>query len=78
MPYDSGTSNLKVVNYAEVRVERELLRGSIIDIDTQVLIDRCADFGDAINRAHRAEKELFFSLLNKNFLETLNPVYQEG
>ena len=77
MPYDSGTSDLKVVNFAEVRVEGKILRGSIIDIDTKVMVDRYADFSDAINRAHQAEKALFFSLLKEDFLQTLKPVYQE-
>ncbi len=66
------------MNYAEVRFEKEILKGSIIDIDTQVWLDQCTDFSEAINRAHGAEKELFFSLLNKDFIEALNPVYPEG
>ena len=78
MPYDCGTSDLKVVNFAEVRFEGKTLRGSIIDIDTKVMVNQCSDFSDAINRAHQAEKELFFSLLNEDLLQTLNPVYQEG
>ena len=75
IPYDHGTSTLRMINQAEARIEKKIVRGSIIDIDTQVAIEKCVDFADAINKAHSAEKSLFFSLLQEDFLKTLNPVY---
>ena len=75
IPYDHGTSTLRMINQAEARIEKKTVRGSIIDIDTQVAFEKCVDFADAINKAHSAEKSLFFSLLQADFLKTLNPVY---
>jgi uncharacterized protein (TIGR04255 family) len=75
MPYDHGITTLRMINQAEARIEKKIVQGSIIDIDTQVAIDKCDDFADAINKAHSAEKSLFFSLLQEDFLKTLNPVY---
>ena len=75
IPHDHGFSTLRMINFAEARIEKRMVQGSIIDIDTQVATEKCVDFADAINKAHSAEKNLFFSLLQKDFLKTLNPVY---
>lgn len=75
IPYDYGISKLKIVNHAQVKIENKMLQGSIIDIDTEVYLDQFFDFADAISRAHDAEKVLFFSLLQDDFLQSLNPQY---
>lgn len=76
IPYEYGASNLKVINFAEVIFENQTIKGSIVDIDTHVQHDKFENFQDAVERAHTAEKELFFSLLEQEFLKTLNPVYE--
>ncbi len=76
-PYEYGVSNLKLINYAEVAIENQVIKGSIVDIDTNVEIDKFGNFQDAIECAHHAEKTLFFNLLESEFLSSLNPVYEE-
>ncbi|MEA3416431.1 MAG: TIGR04255 family protein [Thermodesulfobacteriota bacterium] len=76
-PYEYGSSNLKLINHAEVAIENLVIKGSIIDIDTNVEINKFGNFQDAIECAHHAEKTLFFDLLGNEFLLSLNPVYEE-
>jgi len=44
-------------------------------------MEECPSFDGiekVIQDGHRLEKQLFFSLLRDEFLETLNPIYEEG
>jgi len=77
IPYKHGASNLKLINFAEAIFENQATKGSIVDIDTYVQQEKFDNFKDAVECAHRAEKELFFNLLEQEFLNTLNPVYEE-
>ncbi len=57
--------------------------GSVIDIDSFVTEPEVAGGFDAtlaafLERAHLAEKRLFFSLLKPDFLETLSPIYADA
>jgi uncharacterized protein (TIGR04255 family) len=67
-------STLQIANNA---INNGIL-GSIIDIDTftisnlQTFFDRKTEI---INNGHTKEKELFYSLLKPDFLNTLNPKY---
>lgn len=71
---------LRVANEVVVSDERsgEKLSGSMLDIDT-VLIDyddsTISNLDSLFKSAHDSEKELFFSLLNEDFLEELSPEY---
>lgn len=76
-PYEHGASNLKLINHAEAAIENQVVKGSIIDIDTNVEINKFDSFQDAIECAHHAEKTLFFDLLGNEFLLSLNPDYEE-
>ncbi len=77
IPYKHGASNLKLINYAEAMLENQVIKGSIVDIDTNVQYDDFENIQDAIESAHTEEKTLFFNLLDNEFLKTLNPVYEE-
>lgn len=77
VPYKHGASNLKLINFAEALFENQAIKGSIVDIDTHVKLDDFPNFEEAIECAHTAEKKLFFSLLDKSFLSSLNPIYEE-
>jgi len=77
IPYEHGASNLKLINFAEAIFENQATKGSIVDIDTYVQQEKFDNFKDAVECAHTAEKELFFNLLEQEFLKTLNPVYEE-
>jgi len=77
IPYKHGASNLKLINYAEAMLENQVIKGSIVDIDTNVQYDDFENIQDAIESAHAEEKTLFFDLLDNEFLKTLNPVYEE-
>lgn len=77
IPHSHGASNLKLINFAEALFNNKAIKGSVIDIDTQVNIEQFKTFMEAIECAHLAEKELFFNLLEKDFLSTLNPTFEE-
>ena len=67
-------STLQIANNAV----NQSTTGSIIDIDTfkvAGLTDFFAQKDKIINEGHIKEKELFFSLLKKEFLTSLNPEY---
>jgi uncharacterized protein (TIGR04255 family) len=68
------SSTLQVAN--NVTINGKL--GSIIDIDTFVTKNLDTFFSrktELINAGHLKEKELFYSLLKPEFLNTLNPTY---
>lgn len=75
IPYPHGVNRLKIVNQAQVKFEQGIQQGSIIDIDTEVDLGQCLDFADGIEKAHEAEKSLFFRLLQPEFIQTMNPQY---
>lgn len=63
-------------------VGRKKMAGSVIDIDSFVQAPNAAAGFDAalaefLETAHMAEKQLFFSLLKPEFLETLKPTYSD-
>ncbi len=67
-------SSLQVANNANY----ENKSGSIIDIDTSTESNLDNFFKEKeviINKGHAIEKDLFFSLLKDDFLQTLNPTY---
>ena len=76
IPYEHGSSNLKLISFAEAIVEKQPIKGSIVDIDTHVQHDKFENFQEAVEFAHTAEKKLFFRLLEKEFLKTLDPIYE--
>jgi len=65
------------VNSAEISLEGEEIKGSLIDIDTSVDVNLFDSFEKAIESAHFTEKALFYKLLKEDFLSTLNPVCEE-
>lgn len=72
-------STLQLSNNARGGNEQERVRGSVIDIDTFKFYPDTNNFFDdfyaEINIGHDIEKELFFSLLKKEYLKSLNPIY---
>jgi uncharacterized protein (TIGR04255 family) len=69
---------MHVANQASVIVEGTKRTGSIIDIDTSLETDLKDFFQNStsiIEEGHSEEKEVFFSLPKKDFLQTLNPEY---
>ena len=78
IPSDSFRSTL-LINNTTTHVKRSEV-GSIIDIDT-FSTDVSEEFFERaeklITEGHQVEKELFFSLLKPEFLETLNPEWAE-
>lgn len=72
--HDLFKSTLQITN----NIEQNGKIGSIIDIDTftyEELSKFEKNISDFIEMAHSNEKELFFSLLKKNFLSKFNPKY---
>ena len=79
IPAEPFLNVLHIVNPADLRIRGKKLHGSVIDIDT-IYKRRVGDFYkeyiEIIENAHIEEKKLFFSILNKEFLDQLNPEYK--
>ena len=75
---DSFINNITVTNNSQYKNNLAEKTGSIIDIDT-VLGDIPSDFiekfSEYCENAHTVNKELFFSMLRKEFIDSLNPIY---
>ena len=76
IPYEQGASNLKLINFAEAIYENQVIKGSVVDIDTFVELNEFQSFKEAIECAHETEKKLFFSLLDTEVLASLNPILE--
>jgi uncharacterized protein (TIGR04255 family) len=75
---DGFKSTLQIANGATAKVQNQTMKGSIIDIDVTCQAFEENFFGDMesiLEKGHHIEKELFFSLLRKEFLSSLNPEY---
>ena len=71
-------SNLQIGNSIKLKSQGLEKKGSVIDIDTYIDIDTDMFFEQIhpfLDKAHKYQKELFFSLLTPEFLATLNPTY---
>jgi uncharacterized protein (TIGR04255 family) len=78
---DTFISSLQLSNSAGKETPQGKISGSVIDIDTfKNYNDEGSfydDFSKEIQTGHDIEKNLFFSLLKQDFLESLNPIYDE-
>ncbi|MDA1273483.1 MAG: TIGR04255 family protein, partial [Verrucomicrobia bacterium] len=78
---NSGFKSLLQIGKGLALVEKPAEIGSIIDIDsftTETDGEISAVLEKFLESAHHSEKELFFALLKPQFLETLNPVYDNA
>ena len=69
---------LQVANNANILIEGKQKMGSIIDIDTSISHfnkDAINVSSELLGAAHTEGKQLFISLLKKDFLESLKPEY---
>jgi len=76
------TNTIQIYNNAKYRKVNDHLErsGSIIDIDTSKLYNNdsfCENIKKEIYEAHSCEKTLFFATLKPDFLNSLNPKYDE-
>jgi uncharacterized protein (TIGR04255 family) len=75
IPTSRFKSTLQISNRAEVNVDEQIKKGSIIDID-MYLEGPTNDIINLIEIGHEEEKQLFFYLLKNEFIEQeLNPEY---
>ncbi len=76
---DSGfITTLQIANPAKIQLQTQAIEGSVIDIDVarqSFDTDFFQDMEDILQKGHNIEKKLFFTLLKKEFLNTLNPEY---
>ncbi len=75
---DNFINILQIANKAQATIQNEVITGSVIDIDTVSKDIGETFFGEMENlleKGHNIEKKLFFSLLKKEFLSTLNPEF---
>ncbi len=49
IPYEQGASNLKLINFAEAIYENQVIKGSVVDIDTFVGLNKFHSFKEAIS-----------------------------
>ncbi len=70
------TNTLQISDRVEIVKGNKVHKGSIIDIDTFIEDnDLHADLITTIKEGHQKEKELFFGLLEKEYLDSLDPEY---
>jgi len=75
---DNFVNILQIANKAKATIQNKAITGSVIDIDTvstdigETFFERMENL---LEKGHNIEKKLFFSLLKKEFLRTLNPEY---
>jgi uncharacterized protein (TIGR04255 family) len=80
---DAYATVLQLVSNAVVEIyQSQRLNGSVIDIEVIKkagisVADFQGQIGSILNESHDIEKKLFFEILQPEFLETLQPVYQE-
>lgn len=70
---------LKSSNNSNYKQNRDILKGSTLDIDVinkEINKSFESNFQSLIDKAHKVEKEVFFNCLDKDYLATLNPVYE--
>ena len=79
---DSGIMKvLQLSNNVQVQVDQATIPGSIIDIDCLQTVNLsgppyCGTLTTYTDHLHQKAKELFFSLLTPEFLESLQPEYE--
>jgi len=73
-------NNIVISNNSTYMINGQIIQGSMIDIDTFV-----SEFDDFMNnyevylqKCHEVNKELFFEMLKKEFIDTFNPIYGEN
>lgn len=77
-PEENFTTIIQIGNKVDVAIGSETKKGSVVDIDTfkqSTSEEIKTDLFGFIDRAHLSEKNIFFSLLKKEILDRLNPVY---
>ncbi|MEA3498042.1 MAG: TIGR04255 family protein [Campylobacterota bacterium] len=78
---DRFVNNITVTNNSKYKNNITEKSGSIIDIDT-ILGDIPSDFTEKFSEycesAHTVNKELFFSMLTKKFIDSMSPIYKEN
>lgn len=75
---DKFRSALQLSNDATMHDHEIIRKGSLLDLDTYLAASNDTFFEHMtaiLSDAHLVEKELFFSLLHPEFLESLNPTY---
>ncbi|MAS97244.1 MAG: hypothetical protein CMO55_28975 [Verrucomicrobiales bacterium] len=73
-------SRLTLNNSVFVETKGEARTGSILDLDVSLSASKFDLFENGLDKfddAHRLNKEVFFGLLKEEFLQTLNPEFEE-
>ncbi len=76
--YGKFLTNIQIANNSQATIQGAQKTGSVLDSDT--FFESTAGFSfsglfELIDECHSREKELFFSLLKQEFIDTLNPEY---
>lgn len=78
IPFEKGMCVLRTTSDAQASLggkAGKLVLGSVIDIDAVANQNEFKNIKEAIEYAHKIEKELFFNILSDDFIKTLNPEY---
>lgn len=81
LPDNKYFTQLSIANYTEAIRDNEKMVGSVIDIDTIRTVDLenfFSGYKQIIDQAHDIEKSLFFGLFTEEYLESLEPLYNES
>ena len=74
--------NFQAANNVEFIIARKKISGSVLDIDAYAGTDELNaipsdDIFKKVDECHLAQKSKFFSIINKDFLNSLNPIWEE-
>ncbi|QHG91863.1 TIGR04255 family protein [Sulfurimonas sp. CVO] len=74
---DDTFNNIVVSNNSTFVMNGRAIQGSMIDIDTFMgeLDDFMSNYEVYLQKCHEINKELFFEMLQKEFIDTFNPIY---
>lgn len=73
-------SNIVVSNNSTFLMNGEVVQGSMIDIDTFMggIDDFIGNYEVYLHKCHEINKELFFEMVQKEYIDTFNPIYGEN
>ena len=72
---EKGFCKVNVMSNAETIVGDKKIIGSVIDIDSVADIKKFSNINEAVEYSHLKEKELFFNILDDEYMKQLNPSY---
>lgn len=73
---NSVKSTIRVISGAQAKISKEVINGSVVDIDSAIEnIGKEDDFVAILNNIHDEEKRIFYKILGQNYLKEFEATY---